>query len=178
MTSTQPTPAPTPPPAPTTPSASAGAPTTPPVEGTTVDGGGDRLVRFEDGTITIQNSDGTTQQINFDPNNMIPPQVPDIIAIVMFGLVAIIMAFPIGRAIERWIDRRGQVPPVNEDLARRLAAIEQAVDTVAVEVERMSEANRFTTKLLAERIGAPDFAAGARAGDAAGVPRADTARRP
>ena len=33
----------------------------------------------------------------------------------------------------------------------RLARIEQAVDAIAIEVERMSEAQRFTTKLLAER---------------------------
>jgi mannose/fructose/N-acetylgalactosamine-specific phosphotransferase system component IID len=33
----------------------------------------------------------------------------------------------------------------------RLTRIEQAMDTVAVEVERISEAQRFTTKLLSER---------------------------
>lgn len=33
----------------------------------------------------------------------------------------------------------------------RLTRIEQAVDAVAVEVERISEAQRFTTRLLTER---------------------------
>jgi hypothetical protein len=33
----------------------------------------------------------------------------------------------------------------------RLARIEQAVETIAIEVERVSEGQRFTTKLLAER---------------------------
>lgn len=33
----------------------------------------------------------------------------------------------------------------------RLARIEQAVDAIAVEVERISEGQRFTTKLLSER---------------------------
>lgn len=33
----------------------------------------------------------------------------------------------------------------------RLARIEQAVDAIALEVERISEGQRFTTKLLSER---------------------------
>jgi hypothetical protein len=37
------------------------------------------------------------------------------------------------------------------DIEARLARIEQAVDAIAVEVERVSEGQRFTTKLLAER---------------------------
>jgi hypothetical protein len=33
--------------------------------------------------------------------------------------------------------------------------MEQAIDSIAVEVERISEGQRFTTKLLAERVPAP-----------------------
>lgn len=33
----------------------------------------------------------------------------------------------------------------------RLARIEQSIDAIAVEVERISEGQRFTTKLLSER---------------------------
>src|ERR1700730_16545534 len=40
------------------------------------------------------------------------------------------------------------VPPVTE---ARLARIEQAVDAIALEVERISEGQRFTTKLLSEQ---------------------------
>jgi hypothetical protein len=46
-----------------------------------------------------------------------------------------------------------------DDMAQRLARIEQAVDATSVEVERISEAQRFTTKLLVERghqVGAGD----------------------
>jgi len=39
---------------------------------------------------------------------------------------------------------------------QRLARIEQAVDSIAVEVERISEAQRFTAKLMAEGRRAPD----------------------
>ena len=34
----------------------------------------------------------------------------------------------------------------------RLQRIEQAVDAIAIEVERMSESQRFVTKVLAERL--------------------------
>ncbi len=36
-------------------------------------------------------------------------------------------------------------------IEERLARIEQAVDAIAVEAERISEGQRFTTKLLSER---------------------------
>ena len=39
------------------------------------------------------------------------------------------------------------VPPLTE---ARLARIEQAVDAIALEVERISEGQRFTTKLLSD----------------------------
>ena len=38
-----------------------------------------------------------------------------------------------------------------EELTQRLARMEQAIDATAVEVERISEAQRFTTKLLVEK---------------------------
>ena len=38
-------------------------------------------------------------------------------------------------------------PPVDND---RLQHLEQAVDAIAIEIERISEAQRFQTKLLAE----------------------------
>jgi hypothetical protein len=40
---------------------------------------------------------------------------------------------------------------VSPDLALRLQHMEQAIDAIAVEIERISEGQRFTTKLLSER---------------------------
>ena len=42
-------------------------------------------------------------------------------------------------------------PQRNSDLEARLDRIEQAVDTIAIEMERIGEGQRFVTKLLAER---------------------------
>jgi len=41
------------------------------------------------------------------------------------------------------------------EIADRLARLESAVDAIAVETERISEGQRFTTKLLGERAGVP-----------------------
>lgn len=52
--------------------------------------------------------------------------------------------------IGRYIDRKSQ-PGLSSDAEQRIARIEQAVDAIAVEIERISEGQRFTTRLLADR---------------------------
>jgi hypothetical protein len=54
--------------------------------------------------------------------------------------------------------RTAALPPI-DDVSTRLERIEQIVDSTAVEVQRVSEANRFLSKLLAERAGVPNPAA-------------------
>lgn len=44
----------------------------------------------------------------------------------------------------------------------RLYRIEQAVDAMAIEIERMAESQRFTAKLLAERLPTPEALPGHR----------------
>jgi hypothetical protein len=41
------------------------------------------------------------------------------------------------------------LPPEHDD---RLARLEQAVDTIAIEIERIAEAQRFSAKLMNERL--------------------------
>jgi predicted transcriptional regulator len=45
-----------------------------------------------------------------------------------------------------------------DEIADRMNRIETAVDATAIEVERISEGQRFTTRLLADRAGAPALA--------------------
>lgn len=64
------------------------------------------------------------------------------------------------KIILAWIERRKGAPDPRataalEDIAQRLARLEQAMDATAVEVERIAEGQRFTTKLLAERSRTP-----------------------
>jgi hypothetical protein len=59
----------------------------------------------------------------------------------------------------RRIDGRAR-PAMNPETEARIARIEQAVDAIAVEVERISEGQRFTTRLLSERAQAQPLPSG------------------
>jgi hypothetical protein len=83
--------------------------------------------------------------------NDIPPHVVDVITMFFVAMVICVVGLPIARALGRWIDRRGLPSPVNAELAAQMNRIEQAVDTMSVEVERISEAQRFQAKLLSEK---------------------------
>ena len=58
------------------------------------------------------------------------------------------------RARNSWI--RGSQPPPRQVDDSRLDRLEAAVDAIAIEVERISESQRFTVGLLAERLPARD----------------------
>jgi hypothetical protein len=61
------------------------------------------------------------------------------------------------------MDKRGAAAPGSDAETRgRLERIEQAVDAIAVEVERISEGQRFTTKVIADlkALPLPDASAG------------------
>jgi hypothetical protein len=73
-----------------------------------------------------------------------------IIAIIMGSLATI--AYPLVRAVARKMDAgAGRQGRLSSDAEQRLERMERAIDSIAIEVERISEAQRFTTKLLAER---------------------------
>jgi hypothetical protein len=75
------------------------------------------------------------------------------------GFVVVVMAtvavlYPIMRAIGRRIEGAPRREAVGGANTERLERIEQAVEAMAVEIERISEGQRFTTKLLAGRADA------------------------
>ena len=47
---------------------------------------------------------------------------------------------------------RFQSTGMHPETSARIERIEQAVDAIAIEIERISEGQRFTTRLLSERI--------------------------
>jgi hypothetical protein len=58
---------------------------------------------------------------------------------------------PMARAWARRLEQQPPNPTLPPEVAARLERMEQALDSIAIEVERISEGQRFTTKLLAER---------------------------
>lgn len=134
---------------------------------------GQTNVRVEQGaagiTISIPDEDGDPQVIvlsrdghqiksieNMSASAIMPKREPNempksVMIVTLFAIAAGVMIMsPLVRSLTRLLDRR-VASPVPNDSAQRLAAIEQAVEAVAVEVERISEGQRFTAKLLSER---------------------------
>lgn len=76
---------------------------------------------------------------------------------VFITIFALAIGIPLVRAFARWLDRRGTPAPA-PDVAGRLDRIEQALDSVAVEVERIAEGQRYSSKMLGElrALPAPD----------------------
>ena len=82
-----------------------------------------------------------------------------IIALLSVPVMAI--GYPIARAYAKRMEQGGTRERVPTDVSARLERMEQAIDSIAVEVERISEGQRFTTKLLSERVGSSPPAVGA-----------------
>jgi hypothetical protein len=74
------------------------------------------------------------------------------VPIMAFGSMTVIaIGFPLARAYAKRIAAGSTPPTISPDTAARLERMEQAIDSIAVEVERISEGQRFATRLLAER---------------------------
>ncbi len=77
-----------------------------------------------------------------------------IVPIAVFMMVTVIaIGVPLVRAFARRMDRQPIAPAIPPELAAQIERMEHAIDSIAIEVERISEGQRFTTKLLAERNG-------------------------
>jgi len=77
---------------------------------------------------------------------------PILIPITLFVCIALgSIGIPIARAYARRLEREPSQRELPPDVTARLERMEQALDSIAIEVERISEGQRFTTKLLAER---------------------------
>jgi len=108
-------------------------------------------------TITIRGSDGSQTTVvglppGFSAKDVIPPQAVDISIAFFLTMAFIIVGLPIARAIARRMDRRGAGPAqIPGEVTAQLTQLNQAVDAIALEVERISEGQRFTTRLLSEQ---------------------------
>lgn len=94
-------------------------------------------------------------------------------------VLGIVVGTPLARAYARRMDKGMPAQLPSTDIVARLDRIEQAVEAVATEVERISEGQRFTTRLLSESRGASLPASTApRQQDQDGTVLSDSARRP
>ena len=76
-------------------------------------------------------------------------------ALAFFGSVASV-AWSAAFAWAKWLNRPRDRESLGGDAEQRLHAIEMAVEAIAVEVERIGEAQRFAARLLEERLPTPE----------------------
>src|SRR5918911_5691400 len=85
------------------------------------------------------------------PPGFIPHEVVEIVQSFFVTVAVIALGIPVIRAFtRRFVDRPPAVPALAANVENRLERIEQAVEAVAIEVERVSESQRYLTKLMAE----------------------------
>ncbi|MGH7679785.1 MAG: hypothetical protein ACRENU_15050 [Gemmatimonadaceae bacterium] len=81
-----------------------------------------------------------------------PGIVIGIIATVAWAAAAVVLGLPLVRAWTRRMEQREGARGVPADVSARLARIEAAVESIAIEVERISENQRYLTKLQAQEL--------------------------
>jgi hypothetical protein len=79
----------------------------------------------------------------------IPGQLIPIVLFIMIGFT--VVGLPIARAFAKRMDRDSALPKVPPEVMQRLERMEHALDSIAIEVERISEGQRFLNKLMAGR---------------------------
>jgi hypothetical protein len=103
----------------------------------------------------------TRQQPTFGYGPGSSNNMKEVIPIV--AILSVFVLFPIAISIARSIWRRGSLPPAarpDRESTQRLERMEQAMDAIAIEIERVSEGQRFVTRLLSEQRNGGTIAAG------------------
>ncbi len=68
------------------------------------------------------------------------------------AIICVIIALPLSIGLMRRMNRSDARPALPAgDIAARLERMEQGMEAIATEVERISEGQRFTTKMLSSR---------------------------
>jgi len=79
--------------------------------------------------------------------NTVMPQVVNIANGFFVMCAVMVVGWPLARAFGRRIERRGEIASATPAVTEQLQRIEQAVDAMSIEVERISESQRFLAKL-------------------------------
>ena len=81
----------------------------------------------------------------------IPPEVVELAKVFFFTVTVMVLGLPLIRAFTRRWDRPVISDKPSAEISARLERIERAVEAVAIEVERIAEAQRFSAKLMSEQ---------------------------
>lgn len=93
----------------------------------------------------------TTSGVPVDPEAILR-QVKPIVGMSLAMIVVLVIGWPLARAFGRRLDKRAEIGAVRAaDLQPQIRQLQESLDAMAVELERISEAQRFQAKLMAER---------------------------
>jgi len=94
-------------------------------------------------------------QTSTQPAPQLPRRGPDpdmVVGLSFLLAIGVLVPLAVARARRIWKGTPKEFPPQMPDASQsRFDRLEQAVDAIAIEVERVSESQRFMTKLIAER---------------------------
>lgn len=119
---------------------------------------GQQLAASEREVARVAGIPGAAVEPPAPPEQEDPYEAVAVIGVAFTGLVL----FPLAIAHARRIWRRSAkgVAPLPGDVGERFTRLEQAVESVAIEVERISEGQRFVTRLMSEGRGGAALAGG------------------
>lgn len=112
------------------------------------DGGEDVHINVDGRGIHVRQGDNTT---TIPIRDVVPRGVVQISYAVSAALVAVAIVGPLLRFFLRRYERTSITTKLSAEVQGRLDAMDRNIDTVAVELERVSEGQRFTAKLLEQR---------------------------
>jgi hypothetical protein len=144
---------------------------------TAVKGLEDRLALLDKRQLQLESDLATTgQQLSSVPAGLVAgTAIPvfaglgsgQVVTISVFSIIFVLGPLAVGFARTLW--RRPSPPALPPaaitETAQRLERLEGAVDSIAIEIERISEGQRFVTKLLSDGQRAPALGAGQRSPD-------------
>jgi hypothetical protein len=80
-----------------------------------------------------------------------PPQIFDISIFFIIAVAVVIIGLPIARALGRRLDRKPYKQAIDPGVTAQLQRIENTVESMSIEIERISEAQRYMARLQSER---------------------------
>lgn len=112
------------------------------------DNGEDVTINVDGGGIHVRQGDHTS---TIPIRDVVPRGAVQMTYAVCATLVAVAFVSPLMRFFLRRYERRATSATISAAVQARLDAMDRNIDTVAVELERVSEGQRFTAKLLEQR---------------------------
>jgi hypothetical protein len=118
-------------------------------------------IRVLNGQPPIPPFPGQTVQRPVFGDNFIPDQAVDIANGFFVMCAVMVVGWPLARAFGRRMERGTQAGAIPPGMTEQLQRIEQAVDAMSIEVERISESQRFLAKLQSGQAAEPAALPGA-----------------